>query len=255
MASSIKQRLAAGAVHLGISSLIALSAVALIFWVWYPPPFSEAQGVNHLVLILIAVDVTVGPLITTIVYNRAKKSLRFDLCVIAVLQLTALLYGLHAIFAGRPVYLVFNVDRFDLVPALDIDTASYEQARLQGAPRLPWWGPRTTAARAPEDQKERTALMFSSGAGGPDLPQLPAYYVPYANERETVLKRVRPLSELREANHINDANWTALLSSFRRSENELRYLPMRAKAKDGAVIVDAVSAEIVDIVLLNPRWD
>lgn len=252
---STKSRLLAGSVHLGLSALIASAAAALIFLVWYPSPMAAALGVGSLVLILIGVDVTMGPVITTIVYDRAKKSLRFDLAVVGLLQLAALLYGLHTIFAGRPVYLVFNVDRFDLVAASDVDIASLQKALSDGKDGLPLWGPRTVAVRAPQDAAERNNVLMASVNGGPDLPQLPAYFVPYADERETVVKRMRPLSELREVNHLDDASWQVLLTRLARAESELRYLPMRAKVKDGAVVVDAASAEIIDILLLEPRWD
>ena len=62
-------------------------------------------------MILIAVDVTVRPLITVLIFNRNKKSLRFDLTVVGCCQLAFLAYGLHAIHTGRPAIIAYNVDR------------------------------------------------------------------------------------------------------------------------------------------------
>ena len=113
--SSLFDRVRASAVHLGISTVIALAALTLIYLVWYPQSLAETQGVSRLALVLIGVDVTIGPLITLIIFNRAKKSLRFDLAVVACLQVAALIYGMHSIFIARPAIIAFNVDRFDVV--------------------------------------------------------------------------------------------------------------------------------------------
>ena len=51
--------------------------------VWYPQPYFAAMGGATLILLLIGVDVVIGPLITLIVFDPKKKSLRFDLAVIA----------------------------------------------------------------------------------------------------------------------------------------------------------------------------
>lgn len=248
-------RLKAGSIHLGISFLIALAAAALVFLIWYPAPLAEAQGVSRLVLVLIGVDVAIGPLITVIIFNRAKKSLRMDLAVVACLQLAALLYGLHSIFIARPAILAFNVDRFDVVPALDVDPASLKKARAAGKPGLPWWGPRIVVALLPTDREERNSLLFSAAGGGPDLPQMAQWYEPYAAvAREEVIKQIRPLSELREVNHLDSSAWEALLASLGRRESEIGYLPLSAKIKDGAVIVDTKTAAILKVALLQPKW-
>ena len=99
------------------------------------------MGGATLILLLIGVDVVIGPLITLIIFDPKKKSLRFDLAVIAVLQLGALLYGCSVMFNARPVYNVFVVDRFEVVAANAID----EESREKAAPEfrsLPLTGPK-----------------------------------------------------------------------------------------------------------------
>lgn len=239
--------------HLSVSAAVALLALGLIFFTWYPEELASSQGVSRLVLLLIGVDVVIGPLITMIVFDPAKKHLWFDLMTIAALQTAALLYGLGAIHSGRPVYVVFNIDRFDVVAANEVVPASLERA----APEFgtSWFGPRWVAARLPTDLDIRNDILFSAVAGGADLPQMPEFFVPLGEERLQMLKRLHPLEELRSLNEMDDAEWQALISSFNRPESELGYLPMRANASDGAVILDAKTGEVLGIRLLTPQFE
>jgi glycerol uptake facilitator-like aquaporin len=92
-----RDRLQASAVHLAISAAIAALAAALVFWLWYPYPYREISGGRELFLIVVSVDVILGPFITLAVFNRTKPwtVLRRDLVVVAILQLLAL--GLWAV--------------------------------------------------------------------------------------------------------------------------------------------------------------
>jgi len=118
----------ASLLHLAVSAAIGLAVVTLMLAVWYPRPYFKAMGGDFLILLLIGVDVVVGPLITLIIFNPKKKGLRFDLSVIAALQVAALAYGCNVMFVARPVYSVFVVDRFDTVAANQVDEASLEKA-------------------------------------------------------------------------------------------------------------------------------
>lgn len=101
--------------HLTISILISLFILAWVFWVWYPESLAKAVGVTHIFLMLLVVDMIIGPLLGLIVYKEGKNTLKFDLSVIFLIQISALIYGVYAIAQGRPVWIVYNVDRFDLV--------------------------------------------------------------------------------------------------------------------------------------------
>jgi hypothetical protein len=238
--------------HLGICAFIAFCAMGFIFLAWYPSPLDVAQGVSRLVLILICVDVVLGPMITIIVYDPAKKLLWFDLITIAVLQAAALTYGLHAIQDGRPAYVVFNVDRFDVIATKDVVLAS--EARAAAVMQRRMFGPKWVAARLPADPTRRNDILFSAVGGGPDLPQMPEFFVSLEEERSTMIAELRPMKQLKLRNEINDGDWAKLIASFGKSENELGYLPMAANVKDGAVILDAKSGEILGIRLLEPDF-
>lgn len=81
-------------IHLGLSSALALGVTSLLVFGWYPWPYFMALGGLMLVALIVGVDVVLGPLLTFIVFKPGKKSLKFDLTVIALVQAAALGYGL-----------------------------------------------------------------------------------------------------------------------------------------------------------------
>src|SRR5256885_4161050 len=114
-------RVRAASLHLGISVIVALIAVASMILVWYPPPLFQLLGGFELLLLIVGVDVTLGPLLTFVVFKSGKKGLKFDLSAIAFLQLSALIYGASVVFVARPGYIVFVKDRFEMVRVADIE--------------------------------------------------------------------------------------------------------------------------------------
>src|SRR6266478_2448154 len=82
----------AAPIHLGISVVIAASVFFAMLLLWYPQPYFQVSGGRTLLLLLIGVDVIVGPLRTLIVFDPRKKYLVLDLAVIAMLQAAALTY-------------------------------------------------------------------------------------------------------------------------------------------------------------------
>ncbi|GAC1316917.1 MAG: hypothetical protein NVSMB28_03660 [Collimonas sp.] len=238
--------------HLVGSLVAAFFSSALVFLVWYRWPLSVATGVTEIFVLLLAVDVVIGPCITLIVFNTAKKELKRDLAMILLLQICAFLYGLHAVFVARPVYLVFNADRFDLVYANDL---SEEKLRKVVDPQfrsVPLLGTEVTAARAPDSGKARNEILFSAVAGGDDLPQLPQYYVRYAQLKGEVQKHIHPLQELKSFNYEQTAAIDALGSKYASIQDGIGFVPLRGKVKDLTVIVRRDSAEVLEVKDLRP---
>lgn len=240
--------------HLLGSAFVALCFAALVFFVWYPWPFSFATGITAILLLLLAVDVVIGPIITLIVFNPAKKELKRDLAIVLLLQIGALLYGLHVVYIARPVYYVFGVNRFDLVYANDLTPENLEQVTDARYKTAPLDGPELVAAYIPESEV-RSIILFNAMTRGEDLPQLPQYYVPYAERKKQVLEQARPLEELKPFNEERGAEVLALIEKYRSIQEGVGFLPLKGKAEDLAVIVRKDSAEILEIKDLKPwKW-
>ncbi len=253
----ILTRLRAGAIHLGISALIALLLIVVVFKVWYPAPLDEAAGVRHIYLLILGIDVTIGPCLTCLVFDTRKRSLRFDLSVIALLQLGALGYGMATVFVARPAYVVFNVDRFDLVLAKDIDPKSEARSKTSQYRRAPVTGPRWLSAVMPTDTEERNKILFQAVGGGYDLPQLPEYYAPLSAQSEVLKKRVQPLETLRSDNlkRASAEQVDRLLAPYLKEPQRYGFLPLRAPVQDMAVIVQRDTGAVVKILPLYPWSD
>ncbi len=251
--SSLASHLKAGGVHLALSGFVACVSLALIFLCWYPGALAEMQGVSRLVLILIGVDVVLGPLLTTIIYKPGKRGLKFDLTVIASVQAGALLYGMSAIYDGRPAYIVFNVDRFDVVAVEELNATSLE--RVSDNLRVSWFGPRWVGAELPKSAKEREKILFSAISGGADVPQLPELYVALDTLTEAMSAKLHDLGELPKLNDIEQSDWEERIhEAFGLPEDELGYLPVRANAFDGAVIVERATGKQLSLWALTPSF-
>lgn len=241
-------RLRATLIHLYGSGCVALVFLGLVFFVWYPAPLSGATGVTAIFLILLAVDVVLGPALTFVVYKTGKKSLRFDLSVIVVVQLAALCYGLLTIAVARPAWIVFNVDRFDLAQAHELD-GRYLSSTKEEFRAPPWSGPRWVAARNPTDLQKRNELIVESAAGGSDLPQRPDLYVSIQEESSNIKKIAQPLQNLERFNRsemIQDA-----LAKWPQAD---AWLPLMARAKPMTVLLRKKDGVVIAVVDLRP-WN
>lgn len=241
-------RIKAFLVHLVGSVLIGLSVLFLVFKLWYPAPLHEAVGVTRIFLLLLLVDVSLGPLLTLLVFKVGKKTLVLDMVVVLLLQLGALGYGLLAVTDGRPVWLVFNVDRFDLVRALDIDERQIEEAEALYR-SAPWSGPQWVGAAAPADLVMRNSIVFEALQSHVDIAQRPNLYQPLADMKAEVRLKLRPLEEL--AAYNDEEYMRATLSQWPQAD---AWLPLMANAKPMTVLLRRDTAEVVAIVALSP-WD
>lgn len=233
-------------VHLIGSLVIGLGALALVFFLWYPAPLHLALGVTSVFMLLIIVDITLGPLLTFLIYQPGKKTLKFDLVVIVVLQLLALSYGLWAVIQGRPVWLVLNADRFDVVQAVDIDIRRINEAfpRYQ-APA--WTGPHWVAAVHPDGIERRNEILFEAAQGGSDIAQRPELYRPLSDASEQMQVRARSLSSLSQFN--DHAAVAAMLAAWPQATG---WLPLMARVQPMVVLLSVDNTAVLAIVPLRP---
>ena len=246
-------RFQASLAHFAISVTVAFLVFLAVRFLWYPGPLFEGAGGRELFFVVVAVDVTLGPFITLIVFVPGKPGLRFDLATIAVLQVAALVYGLHAVAESRPVWIAFVKDRFELVRAIDIDPAD----RARAAPphdALSWTGPRYVGARVPRDPAAQLRLLDSAVVAGKDLHTYPQYYVPYAAVAGAVRARAAPIARLRELNPDRAAEVDGIAAGPGGEKGAIGFLPMRAGKRDLTVVVDARSGEPLRLSTLRP-WE
>jgi hypothetical protein len=206
---------------------------------------------SGLLLILLPVDVVLGPLLTLIVFKSRKKSLKFDLSVIALLQLSALFYGMYVVFIARPAYIVFAVDRYEVVSANEIEPAELKKVTREEFKALPLAGPRLVAAQIPSDPKEKERILFSALAGA-DIQVFPQHYVPYADQIAEVSVKARPIDELRKKLSEAEKEFVNLDKRFGARLSELGYLPVHTRKQDFTAIVDRKNGEIVKYLMVDP---
>lgn len=232
--------------HLFISFLIASLVIVLVFFIWYPSPLATAVGVTHIFLMLLAIDVIVGPLLGLLVYKEGKKTLKFDLGVIIVLQISALCYGVFSIEQGRPAWLVYNVDRFELVRKNELVDTNIQQAQPQFQ-KPSWFKPQYVATEFAKDTQKRNDEMFAEVFSGISIAQRPERYVELTQAKTQIQQRALPLAELEQYN-----SKVAVEKTLAKYPNADAWLPLKANAVDMVVLVNKESASIIKIVDLRP---
>lgn len=246
------ERARAAGVHLGISLPIAAMAALLVFGVWYPYPYREVSGGRELFLIVVAVDLVLGPLITLAVFNRRKPwaELRRDLAVVGLLQLGALGYGLWTVAVARPVHLVFEIDRFRVVHALDVPEELLGQApRKMNA--LPWTGPTLIAVRPFRNAGENLEVTLAA-LGGVQIGARPDLWQTYEAAREQVLRAARPTAQLRQRFAARKGEIDAVLKSAGRVPETTAYLPLVGRNFFWTAFIDPRTADVVAFLPLDP---
>jgi hypothetical protein len=248
---TVKLRFRAAFVHFGISLAVAFCAAAVIFLLWYPNPLQAAMGANKLFWLILAVDVILGPLLTLVVFNPQKKSLKFDLAVIAFVQLAALTYGLQTMYQGKPAYIALNENRFFLARVNEIEPEWYlrKTTHASFAPSDKFLAPKLAAVKWPTDLQARNDLMFSNSSARVD------HYIPIDQAADQIRSVSKPFTDLNKFNKGRDQELAAELARWQgQGVKELGFVPLRAEQEDMTVLVDRQAGKVLEIVRFAP-WE
>ncbi len=235
---NLRSRARAAGLHLLLSATVAAFAAALVFGLWYPGFYRTVAGGRDLFVLVTAVDVVLGPLLTFAVFNLAKggKHLRRDLAVIGLIQTAALVYGLHTVYVARPVALAFEVDRLRVIAAGDVHEPELPKA-LPAYRQLPLTGPWLLGTRAPNPGDEHNDALFM-GLEGINRADRPLFWQPYADSVPDLLDRSRPIRVLLDHYPKLAAGFRVQLAEMRAEESTARFLPLAARG-DWVMVVDA----------------
>lgn len=182
--------------HLVISMMVATLSALAIFYGWYKYPYDKILGVGSIYLILVIIDVICGPLLTLILASpsKLKRTLIFDISVIGIVQLLALLYGIYTLYEARPVMIVFEKDRFVLVQANDIQKDGMSNTPKEFVP-FKFMGTRIASTREPKTKKE-LLNNIKKAINGVDVSLRPNWWVNYNQAKPSVINRVKNIATL-----------------------------------------------------------
>lgn len=241
-------RFKASGIHLLISGLIAAAVVIVMLTLWYPEPYFEVAGAKHLLLLIAGVDVVIGPLITLVIFDTKKKSLKFDLAVVAILQLAALGFGLYTMFQARPAFVVFVDDHFEVVAANEVPKEYLAKAKQPEFSALPLTGPKLVGATPPPSGSFDSALIQAVQKFGLGLQIFPEYYRPYSEIAKTAAAQAKPITQLMSRKPEIKPLIATVLTRHGVKESDVGYLRLRSRTGSLTVLVHATNGTILEIV-------
>jgi hypothetical protein len=192
-------RLKVSGLHLLASTSLLTLVLGGLYAGWYRYPGWYLTGAAHIVVLVAAVDLALGPTLTLIVAHphKPRRVLARDIAVIATVQGIALVYGAFTLWYARPLYYAFSVDRLELVQASDLHTDKSGGAREEHGEFAPHWysRPRWIWAPLPEDPGEARKIVESAVFGEEDVVQMPRYFRSWDRGLPELRKQLRTLDE------------------------------------------------------------
>ncbi len=232
--------------RLAASGTLLLLALAVIFFYWYPGAYFAISGVSRQVWVLAGAMFVVGPVLSTFVYKPGKKTLVMDLAILACIEIAAVAVAMFLLYQRQPWFVVFAVDRFEAVARYEVDIdsteASFDTSRPLRAPRL-------IVAQLPTDAEELDKLVDETVLQGmADIDRRPEYWRAYEVGVSEVLESARPFADL----DVDEPGRDAITEWLGRDASQLKIVPLRGRAGDATMIIDATTGQPLAPVSVEP---
>jgi hypothetical protein len=238
-------RYRASGTHFFLSCLIGLGLLLLCWFMWYPTPMLSAIGGYEIFFLIVGIDVVLGPALTLVVFNPKKKWLVADLAVIAILQMSALVYGVGTLLEARPAYIAALGKSFVLVQASEITDSNL----AKGKATLPLWGPKLIGTKEPTDKEDISLINIMADVGGKG--HLPQLHIPYEDMREEILKNALEFEALAKDNEGKRAEIQSWLKSHDCDNNQCKFQPIKINVSIFPAVIDAKTAAYRGIMPIN----
>lgn len=248
--SMTSNKIKASLIHFFISFFCIAIILGIIIYFWYPLDYLGITSFKDLVILIIGVDLILGPILTFVVFQPNKKSLKFDLSAIVFVQIAALAYGIHYLYLAHPVYITYAKGSFTLVNAnlANPNQAKYTEYKISKLRSL------TPAyAEIPKDRVEYNKLFDESMSGGADLEERADLYKPYNDNIEKILENTLNKALIYE-NEYAKRKLTKIITNKNNKidKDKVAFLPLEGSTKDAIVIIDKNTAKPITTIQIDP---
>ena len=246
-----REKFVATGIHFFVTLILAAAAAALIFLVWFPAPFQAMIGGTELFLLVVGCDLVLGPLVSLVIYNsrKSRRKLVFDYAIVGVVQIGAMIYGIHVLADSRPVFLAFSVDRMEIVTAREITAKELAAVGKPEYAKLSVSGPRLVGIEVP--QSERSDALFEALQGN-DIYLRPKFFVPYETNLAQVRKRAKPIGEILERKPASKPEIEAAIADTQLPGDRIRWVPAHHSKGFWTALIDIDSGKPVGYIDLDP---
>jgi len=237
-------RLKAFAIHIGISVTIFLCLLVLLLGYWYKAPFFDLEDGPRAIQIIIFVDLVLGPLLTLIVFKPGKPGLKFDISLIAIFQLSALVYGIWMIQVARPVTVFLSYDALYIASYRTIKESNISKTDID---KIVGLEPTFFYINLPKDQPDFLATSMQALKEGGAIELLYKYAEPlsFSNKKQTSTIAI----DIEQYTASNN-EWLTVLQNFmaahKRTFATTTFLPIKGRRGNYILAVDNKDGAIVD---------
>lgn len=226
----ITNRWQAFAIHLAISIVIFLLLAAVIYR-WYPGVLFKYDGGLEGIKLIAGVDLVIGPLLTLLVYNTAKKSLKKDLTIIGVLQIACLIGGMWTVYQTRPVAVVYADGAFRSMPYLLYQDAGVDISANELMSENKW-----PVFVFVKNHEQSVPMGITNDKTFADAPN-------YALQDNNFSQRI-----CTQGKTYNQWQWQPAIKSYGELPEQQRFFPAGLGIGSGFIVFDCESAEIMDFI-------
>lgn len=251
MGRNMHFRLKLFSLHLLSSATVLTVILGSLYLGWYRWPGWYLTDVTRVILVMVCVDVLLGPTLTLIIANqkKARRELTRDVGIIVAVQLCALIYGSVQLWNGRPLYYAFSENILQLVQAYDIDADEAKLAREQNPTLAPHWYslPRWVWAPLPKDIGEAKKIIASSITGGDDVISMPRYFKRWEEGLPTLRSELKRAADVAYFAKSEKERLKGKMRAAGMADDQLDTMPLTGRGHPLLAVVDPASLKVTAV--------
>jgi hypothetical protein len=232
-----REKFLATTLHFAVTLLLTGIAAAIIFLVWFPHPMQSLIGGTELFLLVVSVDLALGPLMSLVIYNsrKSRRELITDYSIVAAIQIAALVYGVMVVAGARPVYYAFDTDRYEIVSAADLRKEELALAKDPQYAKLPWTGPRIVSVSIPPAEMQDAVAQAVSGN---ETHLRPRFYAPLSAKLDVIRAKAGKIADLEAKFPAQKPLLEKALADVKIPADRIAWLPAHHLKGFATVIID-----------------
>jgi hypothetical protein len=241
-------RLKLFSLHLLSSATVLTLILGCLYFGWYRWPGWYLTDVARVIVVMVCVDVVLGPTLTLVVAKQSKGRhvLARDIGIIVAVQLCALIYGSVSLWSGRPLYYAFSENVLQLVQAYDIDDHEADLGREQNPALAPHWYslPRWIWAPLPQDPDERMKIFEAAISGGDDVISMPRYFKSWEEGLTSLRAQLKKVDNVAYFAKSEKKKLKDKMRAAGMPDDQLDTIPLTGRGHPVLAVIDPASLKI-----------